>query len=140
MSNLQAAVGLAQVERAAELVADKRRVFQHYAKAFKDFRVTINPEPAGTINGYWMPTLVIDEDADFDRAALINELKTNNVDARVFFWPLTMMDFFKDRENRQQPIAYRIYKHAINLPSYHGLIEDDLNRVINITRKYLIHA
>src|SRR6185437_11524131 len=50
MSNLQAAIGCAQLERIEELIAGKRRVFERYKKAFTDLPVAMNPEPAGTTN------------------------------------------------------------------------------------------
>lgn len=132
MSNLQAAVGLAQAERIEELVARKRSIFQHYAEAFKNLLVTMNPEPTGTVNGYWMPTIVFSSDVDLDRAVLIEVLKTENIDARVFFWPLSMMDAFQGRSHNEN--AYHIYRNAINLPSYHDISDDDLHRVTNCIR------
>lgn len=135
MSNLQAAVGLAQVERIEELVAGKRRIFQHYAEAFKNLPVTMNPEPAGTINGYWMPTIVFSSDINFDRESFINALKANNIDARVFFWPLTMMNFFE--ETKKHSNATHVYKNAINLPSYHDISALEIQRVTDtIVREF----
>lgn len=130
MSNLQAAVGLAQVERIEELVAGKRRIFQYYAEAFKKLPVTMNPEPTGTVNGYWMPTIVFNSGTNFDREVLINALKASNIDARVFFWPLTMMNFFED--DKQYSNATHVYKNAINLPSYHDISALEIQRVTDI--------
>ncbi len=87
----------------------------------------MNPEPPRTVNGYWMPTIVFNSDTNFDREILINALKANNIDARVFFWPLTMMGFFQN--NTHHIDAYHIYKNAINLPSYHDMSEIDLHRI-----------
>jgi perosamine synthetase len=130
MSNLQAAVGLAQVERIEELVAGKRRIFQYYAEAFKNLPVTMNPEPLGTVNGYWMPTIVFNSDTNFDRTVLIDALKANNIDARVFFWPLTMMSFFQNSTHNEN--AFHVYINAINLPSYHDISTNELRRVTDI--------
>ena len=135
MSNLQAAVGLAQVERVEELIAGKRCIFQHYAEAFKDLPVTMNPELDGTVNGYWMPTIVFNNGTNFDREALINALKANNIDARVFFLPLTLLNFFEDK--KQYSNAYHIYKDAINLPSYHEITFAELNRICSTVLGFL---
>ena len=132
MSNLQAAVGLAQVERIGELIAGKRRIFQHYAEAFKQLPVKMNPEPAGTVNGYWMPTIVFNSSTNFDRESAIHALNANNIDARVFFWPLTVTGIFQ--KNRRNDNAYHTYQNAINLPSYHDMSESDLRRVTECIR------
>ncbi|MCL2624824.1 MAG: DegT/DnrJ/EryC1/StrS family aminotransferase, partial [Planctomycetaceae bacterium] len=59
MSNIQAAIGCAQMERIDDLVAKKREIFLEYQKLFADTTDTImNPEPTGIVNGYWMPTIV----------------------------------------------------------------------------------
>lgn len=135
MSNLQAAVGLAQVERIDELIAGKRRVFQRYADAFHSLPVTMNPEPSGATNGYWMPTVVVDEAIAFDREELLNEFKRNNIDGRVFFWPLSSQPMFECRQ--ENAVAHSLYLRATNLPSYHDMTAEDLNRVVACVRTIL---
>src|SRR5439155_7847520 len=54
MSNIQAAIGCAQMERIDDLIAGKRRVFEYYAAHLRDLPISMNPEPAGTVNGFWM--------------------------------------------------------------------------------------
>jgi perosamine synthetase len=56
MSNLQAAIGCAQMERIDELIAAKRRIFTYYAERLHDLPLRMNPEPGGVKNGYWMPS------------------------------------------------------------------------------------
>src|SRR5437899_8638188 len=60
MSNIQAAIGCAQMERFDELIAGKRRVFEYYSVHLDGLPLRMNPEPAGTANGFWMPTIVVD--------------------------------------------------------------------------------
>jgi perosamine synthetase len=83
MSNLQAAVGCAQVERIDELIRGKRRIFQTYAEALSDLPLSMNPEPQHTTNGYWMPTIVVDEQTGFNRDDLLAAFKADNIDGRV---------------------------------------------------------
>ena len=135
MSNLQAAIGCAQLERIEELIAGKRRVFERYKKAFTDLPVAMNPEPAGTTNGYWMPTIVVDENVPFDRDALLASFKADNIDGRVFFWPLSSLGLFEScpRHAASDSLA----KRATNLPTYHDLTEDDIGRVATAVRSTL---
>lgn len=134
LSNIQAALGCAQLERMDELVAGKRRVFRYYERALEGMPVRMNPEPAGTTNGFWMPTIVV-ENVGFNRDDLLREFERRNIDARVFFWPLTMTPPFATKVDH--PISYALYRNAVNLPSYHDLSDDDMDRVVRVVRDML---
>ncbi|TRZ87849.1 MAG: DegT/DnrJ/EryC1/StrS aminotransferase family protein [Methanosarcinales archaeon] len=137
MSNIQAAIGCAQMERIEELIANKRRIFAYYAEHFHDLPVKMNSEPAGTISGYWMPSIVVNEGVTFDRNTLLAKFKAENIDGRVFFWPLSMLPMFKKKP--ANAVSYGLYERAINLPTYHDLTEEEMDRVINIVRKCFRH-
>ena len=128
LSNLQAAVGCAQVERLDELIAAKRRVFQAYRERLSNLPLTMNPEGPGQQNGFWMPTIVVDEGVAFDREALLAAFKADEIDGRVFFWPLSQLPMFSPcPENR---VAYGLPARALNLPSYHDMGEVQIDRVV----------
>lgn len=131
MSNIQAAIGCAQLERIDQLIAGKRRVFKTYEKALAGSPVKMNPEPEGTVNGYWMPTAVFEKGLGFDREKLLREFSLNNIDGRVFFYPLSSLPSFKKADN---PVSYDIYERAINLPTYHEMTDDDMERVVSIVK------
>lgn len=135
MSNIQAAIGCAQMERIDELIARKRQVFKCYAEHFRNLPFKMNPEPPETVNGYWMPTIVIDEGVPFDRETLLASFKENNVDGRVFFWPLSILPMFEER--RENLVSYSLYKRAINLPSYFDLTEEEIEKVADVIRSTL---
>jgi len=133
MSNVQAAIGCAQIERVDDLIEGKRRVFKYYAKDLADLPISMNPEPAGTRNGYWMPTLVAHSDAGFDRDALLARFRASNIDGRVFFWPLSSLPMFEPVPGNA--ISASLSSRAINLPSYHDLTDDDMARVVDCVRE-----
>ncbi|MHB8424937.1 MAG: DegT/DnrJ/EryC1/StrS family aminotransferase [Gammaproteobacteria bacterium] len=135
MSNLQAAIGCGQMERAEELIAGKRRIFEYYRAALSDLPIRMNPESPGTTNGFWMPTLVVEQGVAFDREALLTKFKAENIDGRVFFWPLSMLPMFQQRPQNQ--VSYSIYGRAINLPSYHDITDADLDRVITCVTQFV---
>ena len=135
MSNLQAAIGCAQLERIDELIAGKRRIFAYYAERLRGLPLHMNPEPNGTVNGYWMPTIVANDGVVFDREALLTAFKLEEIDGRVFFWPLSMLPMF-DRK-QENVVSYRLYKRAVNLPTYHDLTESEMDRVITLIHKCL---
>ncbi|MCU7250661.1 DegT/DnrJ/EryC1/StrS family aminotransferase [Pseudomonas koreensis] len=138
MSNLQAAVGCAQVERIDELIERKRAIFAYYAQALTGLPgVSMNPQPAHAQNGYWMPTVVFDESTGVTREELIEAFQAANIDARVFFWPLSSLPMFDVPVTT--PVAFALPGRAINLPSYHDMTEADQNRVIEVVRVVLKH-
>lgn len=137
MSNLQAAIGCAQLERIDQLIAGKRAVFRRYAEAFAGLPCRMNPEPPGTVNGFWMPTLVVDPGVPFDRDALLAAFRRENIDGRVFFWPLSQLPMFEDRPDNR--IAHEICHRAMNLPSYHDMGPAETERVVAATLG-ILHA
>jgi perosamine synthetase len=135
MSNIQAAIGCAQMERINELIATKRSIFSYYRSQVADLPVTLNPEHAGTINGCWMPSLVFSHETGVTRETLQAAFSADNIDARVFFWPLSSLPAFNPvHQNR---VAYDIPGRAINLPSYHDISSNELDRVISVVRTVL---
>jgi perosamine synthetase len=128
MSNVQAAIGCAQLERINDLVTAKRHVFAYYARQLAEQPLRMNPEPPGTINGYWMPTIVVDPHVKFDRDALLRRLAADNIDGRVFFWPLSSVPPFNDGSTFS--ISHHLYRRAVNLPTYYELGEKEMDRVL----------
>src|SRR5206468_8198144 len=123
MSNLQAALGCGQMERFDELLEAKRRVFEFYRDKLRGLPLSMNLEPPGTRNGYWMPTAVVAAGVAFDRAAFLAACAADDIDSRVFFWPLSMLPMFAPR--LENVVSYGIHERAVNLPSYHDLTESD---------------
>jgi perosamine synthetase len=138
MSNLQAAVGCGQMERIDDLVAGKRRVFEYYREALRELPLRMNPEPVSTTNGYWMPTIVVDTDVPFDREALLAAFKTDQIDGRVFFWPLSSLPSFDACPAHH--VAHSLSGRAVNLPSYHDLNIDDITRVKRVVFSHVAGA
>lgn len=128
MSNVQAAIGCAQLERIDELVNRKREILAYYKAALEKLPgVAMNPEPPGTINGAWMPTVVFDQSLGITREMLRAAFAEENVDARVFFHPLSGLPMF-EKSNINQ-VAASIPERAINLPSYHDMMNAEQDRV-----------
>ena len=131
MSNIQAALGCAQIERIEILTARKREILAYYKKYLGQVPgLTMNPEPVGTVNGAWMPTIVMSANTGVTRELLQQAFAAENIDARVFFWPLSLLPFWIGSE--KTPVASDLPSRAINLPSYHDISREDLDRVIDV--------
>ena len=134
MSNIQAAIGCAQMERIEELLKRKREILATYKNELTCLPgVTMNPEPLGTTNGGWMPTIVFSRETGVTRDKLQAAFAGENIDARVFFWALSGMDCFKTLKKNKN--SWDIPNRAINIPSYHEIKADQIKRVIDIIYK-----
>lgn len=133
MSNIQAAIGCAQMERIDLLIQRKKEIFSTYRQKLAAISgVAMNPEPEGTINGAWMPTVVFSPETGITREKLQSAFAEENIDARVFFWPLSSMPMFEAVASNLH--AWTIPKRAINLPSYHDIDEEQIDSVAKVVR------
>ncbi|KIF81399.1 DegT/DnrJ/EryC1/StrS family aminotransferase [Noviherbaspirillum autotrophicum] len=131
MSNMQAAIGCAQMERIEDLIERKREILAFYWDQLAGLSgVVMNPELPGTQNGGWMPTAVFDASTGITREALQAAFAAANIDARVFFWPLSSLPAFRPRPENLN--AWSIPCRAINLPSYHDMSTEEQERVIDV--------
>lgn len=138
ISNIQAAIGCAQMERIDELINKKREIFFEYNKELSQINgLTMNPIPKETETqcGYWMPTLIFDKELEYDREKLLKIFKQNNIDGRVFFYPLSSLPMFEEKLENQ--VSYGVFERGINLPSYHDINNQDLSSIMDIIKKEL---
>jgi perosamine synthetase len=130
MSPVQAALGVAQLERVDELVAKKRQIFAWYQERLGHVReITLNAEPEHTQNSYWMVTAVID---GVDKSWLADELRATGIDSRPFFEPLSGLPAYADLPSaayarEANPVIRSISPYGINLPSALRLGEADID-------------
>ena len=131
MSNIQAAIGCAQLERIDELIKRKQEIFQKYKEYFSDLKnISINPEYQDSVIGAWMPSVVFSEKSGITREVLQKTFFDENIDARVFFHPLSSLPMFES--NIKNKNSWSIPKRSINLPSYHDITPSDQSRVASI--------
>jgi perosamine synthetase len=132
MTNLQAAFGLAQIERADEIISKKITIFNWYKKYLSGVKkIKLNYTEKWAKNVYWMVCIeLIDENVEF-RNDFIIKLKEKGVETRPFFFPMSNMPMY---ENANTPVTQKKSNTGINLPSYFDLTEED---VIQITNKII---
>ena len=134
MSNIQAAIGCAQMTRIDELVERKRSILNFYRNSLSQIpTVSINPEPQGVINGALMPTIVFDENVGITSENLRSAFQSENIDARVFFHPLSDLTFFEG--DSTSFYSKSIPGRSINLPSFHDISHHEENRVIDVVKR-----
>ena len=79
-----------------------------------------------------MPTVVFSKKIKIKRKTILNAFKEKNIDARVFFWPLSSFPMFKSQQNNLN--SWSIAERAINLPSYHDIKRKELDVVIKVIK------
>ncbi len=135
MSSLQAALGMAQLERIDELLSRKREQFALYQDELKNVDgITLNAEPEGVRNTYWMTTVVLDPQLGISKQTMMDRLSRDGIDTRPFFHPLSSIPAYEHSEaahqaRKRNTVAYRISPYALNLPSALSLGKPEIKTV-----------
>lgn len=143
MSSMQAALGLAQIERVEELIAKKRQIFHWYSQHLAGITgLQLNYEPPDTFNSYWMVTIVLEPGLGLTKEDLMEILDENGVDGRPFFFPLSALPAYSGSPQvlaarERNRIAYRLTPYGLNLPSGMNMTEEKVAYVCNILKQAL---
>ncbi len=143
MSCLQAALGLAQLERIEDLLARRRQIFSWYQRELVDLKdVTLNNEATSTKNTYWMITMILDPKFGMDKDRFIGLMNEKSIDCRPFFRPLSFIPAYKDLEQsqharRRNKVGHEISRYGINLPSGLNLTEEKVRYVCSALKGIL---
>jgi perosamine synthetase len=141
MSSMQAALGLAQLERIDELITRKREIFAWYREQLQDVDgLTWNAEPAGTRNTYWMNTVILDPSLNLQKVELIGLMKQEQIDTRPFFHPLSSIPAYRNTDQAQKArarntTAYALSPLGINLPSGLNMTRPLVSRVCGVLKR-----
>jgi perosamine synthetase len=137
MSNIQAAIGLGQLERIDELIEAKRRIFSWYHEELEGLeQVKLNYETSWARSIYWMVSICLDESVDMRRDELMQKLKGKNIDTRPVFPAISQYPIWP-KEQEPQPMALKIGNQAINLPSGVCLKREQVEYVCNSIRNII---
>ena len=127
ITNLQAAVGVAQMERIEEFIARKRWIAQTYNDGLRGVRgITLPPEASWAKSVYWMYSVLFTDDFPISRDEVGVRLKQQNIDSRRFFYPIHVMPPYQ--ADLDLPNSVYLGQHGINLPSAATLTEEDIIR------------
>ncbi|MFH1331905.1 MAG: DegT/DnrJ/EryC1/StrS family aminotransferase [archaeon] len=131
MTNIQAAIGLAQLENIDLMILRKRRNASLYNSLLKDVEgIALPPEMPWAKNVYWMYSILVDDNYKYSRDEVMDRLKVNGIDSRPFFYPLHQMPPYFSNEKFE--VSDRISRQGINLPSSVKLTEGDIKRVASV--------
>ncbi len=133
LTNLQAAVGVAQMEKVETFVNAKRKLAARYNSVFSKQKGIICPaEKDWAKNSYWLYTILIEKEFGISRDELISKLLKNGVETRPVFYPLHIMPpYIKYAGNNKFPNSDYVSQHGISLPSSVTLSDSELTSIEN---------
>ena len=139
MSNLQAALGVAQLERLDAFVERKRRMGKQYTELLSEVSALQLPLPRTEYaqNIYWVYGLLLKDDVGFDAEEAMCRLKELGIETRPFFWPMHEQPVFKKMglfDSESHPVAERMARRGFYLPSGLGLTSNQISYVANSVR------
>jgi len=128
MTNLQAALGVAQLEQIDEFIAIRRRNAAHYMARLKDAPgITLPPQAPWAENVYWMFAPLIEPAFGLDRDTVMRKLREQGIESRPFFYPVHTMPMYKTGQSL--PAAESLSARGINLPSGANLTAEQIDYV-----------
>lgn len=136
MTNLQAALGVAQMERIEEFIAKKRWIASMYNQCLAEIPyLALPPEAAWAKSVYWMYSILVKELSPVSRDDIRAFLLSQAIDSRPFFYPIHTMPPYYQAESL--PVSEQLSRQGINLPSAVTLTEEKLDRVVQALRHWL---
>jgi len=139
MTNLQAAVGVAQLKKLDEFVEKKRKIAGWYSEGLKELEenglVKLYPEMPWAKCVYWMYSILVGDESGMSRDELMKNLGKNGVDTRPFFYPVHVMPPYRNEERFS--VAEDVSLNGINLPSAVGLRMGEIKFICEVIKKLI---
>jgi len=139
MTNIQAAIGLAQLERIEELIGMRRknaRIYNSLLKNVNGVRLPIEKEWAKNV--YWMYSILAEPKSKISRDELIRELEGKKIETRPFFIPMHMQPVFQKIglfKEENYPVAEELSRKGLNLPSGSGLKKGQIEYICDVIKE-----
>jgi perosamine synthetase len=131
MTNIAAAIGLAQLEQVEWQLQRRRDVTSWYREDLQDAPgLRWQCEQAWARHVWWMFTVVLDDDCPIDRQDIMGRLKERGIETRPVVHPLHTLPPYRDASRGESfPVAEHVARCGINLPTWAGLTREDVRYV-----------
>jgi len=128
MTNVAAAIGLAQLEMIDWHIARRRSIAKQYDQHLSGVSgISLQPEKPWARNVYWMNSVVLDQKLLISRDAVMAKLQKVGIETRPFFYPMHILEMYRTIAlDRKFPVADRLASSGFNLPSSAALSDDDV--------------
>ena len=136
MTNLQAAIGVAQLKKLDEFIEKKRKIAMRYFEGLNELEgrklIKLHPEMPWAKCVYWMYSILVEDKFGINRDNLTKKLEEKGIDTRPFFYPIHVMPPHKN--NDKFSVAEEISSKGINLPSAINLKEEEIEKIVREIR------
>lgn len=138
MTDIQAALGLSQLERLDEFVTKRNELVEYYKNKLEDLPVSIQEISPDKYSSFHL--LVINIENDSDRKAVFENLRSANIGVNVHYIPIHLQPYYKSLgfQEGDFPNAERYYKKAITLPLYPNLKLTEIDFIIEQLKKNIL--
>ncbi len=135
MTNLQAALALAQLERINKILDKKLEIFSWYHNYLNNIKgIKLNPKLDNYKNVYWVICIELLNFSENERDTLMAKLNEKHIDSRPYFYPISEMPMYS---SVYTPVTKLISKRGINLPSYYDITQDQVLYICKELKKLL---
>ncbi|KKP43500.1 MAG: hypothetical protein UR31_C0004G0006 [Parcubacteria group bacterium GW2011_GWA2_33_14] len=132
LTNVQSAIGLAQLENIGKFILKRRRIAKMYSRYLKNIEgITLSLEKDYTFHSYWMYCILIEKEYGVDRDRLMSLLEKQGIQTRPFFYPIHTMPAYQALHHYGLDVSEEISRKGISLPTFYDLSEDQV--------KYIAH-
>jgi len=137
MTNMQAAIGLAQLERLGEIVKSKIKIAKVYKKEFnKNLNLNFQKDEVKSLNTFWAIALLI-KNSKFNYKNCEEELNNKGIEVRNFFYPLNQQKIYKKFANKKNYVTDNFVNKGILLPTFPSLSHSNIKYICKNLEKYL---
>lgn len=134
MTNICAAIGLAQLEQIDEILKKKREIAEWYREDLKNLPLRTHDEVGDVTHSYWMCSILLDDAKH--RNSLREFLSKVNIETRPLFYPVHTMPMYKKNVDESYPIAESLGSRGMNLPSWPGLTREQVSKITKNIKEY----
>ena len=129
MTNICAAIGLAQLEQVGTILSKKRHVAELYRKLLEGSNFEVHGEIGNVYHSYWMVSILVSQANQRD--VVREHLKQTGIETRPVFYPVHTMPMYSHKFQKHK-VAEDIGWRGINLPSYPDLEDQDIMRICDL--------
>jgi perosamine synthetase len=133
MTNICAAIGLAQLEQVDDFIKRKREIADNYNIAFKNLDIEFHQESIDVYHSYWMCSILVKQPEDRDK--LRDFLAERGIETRPLFYPVHTMPMFSEKFQKHG-VAENLGWRGINLPSYPSMSNEQQFEIINCVKMF----
>ena len=137
MTNIQAALGLAQLERIEYFLKKRNEILDAYRHYLQPRGIKLNPKIGDVESVNWLTIAILPNFNREFRDALITKMKSESVETRPFFYPMTMLPMYKSERSNFNQVSMDISSRGICLPTHMNIHEEDIKKVSNVLLEFI---